>query len=114
MPTGIELSAGIVVGAAKPIDAKFGPYSSTSAALADIGPAIRYKGLTIGIQIGSVLVEYWFRDGTTDVDFVEKNTTSLSPTPPASAPDGAQWVDPASLRAFIRYGGVWAEIQPAT
>lgn len=40
--------------------------------------------------------------------------TSLSPTPPATAPDGAQWVDPASLRAFIRYGGVWAEIQPAT
>ena len=74
MPTGIELSAGIVVGAAKPIDAKFGPYASTAAALADIGPALRYKGLTIGIESGSAVVEYWFRDGTTNADFVEKIT----------------------------------------
>jgi hypothetical protein len=74
MPTGIELSAGIVVGAAKPIDAKFGPYASTAAALADIGPAVRYKGLTIGIESGSAVVEYWFRDGTTNADFVEKIT----------------------------------------
>jgi hypothetical protein len=74
MPTGIELSAGIVVGAAKPIDAKYGPYASTAAALADIGPALRYKGLTIGIESGSAVVEYWFRDGTTNADFVEKIT----------------------------------------
>ena len=74
MPTGIELSAGIVVGAAKPIDAKFGPYASTAAALADITSALRYKGLTIGIESGSAVVEYWFRDGTTNADFVEKIT----------------------------------------
>ena len=74
MPTGIELSAGIVVGAAKPIDAKFGPYASTAAALADIGPALRYKGLTIGIESGTAVIEYWFRDGTTNADFVEKIT----------------------------------------
>ncbi|MFZ9964802.1 MAG: hypothetical protein ACO3GO_06295, partial [Terrimicrobiaceae bacterium] len=74
MPAGIELSAGIVVGAAKPIDAKFGPYASTTAALADIGPALRYKGLTIGIESGSAVVEYWFRDGITDADFIEKIT----------------------------------------
>jgi hypothetical protein len=74
MPTGIELSAGIVVGAAKPIDAKYGPYASTAAALADIGPALRYKGLTIGIESGSAVVEYWFRDGTANADFVEKIT----------------------------------------
>jgi hypothetical protein len=74
MPAGIELSAGIVVGAAKPIDAKYGPYASTAAALADIGPALRYKGLTIGIESGSAVVEYWFRDGTANADFVEKIT----------------------------------------
>jgi hypothetical protein len=74
MPTGIELSAGIVVGAAKPIDAKYGPYASTAAALADITTALRYKGLTIGIESGSAVVEYWFRDGVTDPDFVEKIT----------------------------------------
>jgi hypothetical protein len=80
MPAGIELSAGIVVGVAKPIDAKFGPYASTAAALADIGPALRYKGLTIGIESGTAVVEYWFRDGTTDPDFVEK----VPPLPPIS------------------------------
>jgi hypothetical protein len=74
MPTGIELSAGIVVGAAKPIDAKFGPYASTAAALADITSALRYKGLTIGIESGSAVVEYWFRDGIANADFVEKIT----------------------------------------
>jgi hypothetical protein len=74
MPTGIELSAGIVVGAARPIDAKFGPYANTASALADIGPALRYKGLTIGIESGSAVVEYWFRDGTANADFVEKIT----------------------------------------
>jgi hypothetical protein len=74
MPTGIELSAGIVVGAARPIDAKFGPYASTATALADIGPALRYKGLTIGIESGTAVIEYWFRDGITNADFVEKIT----------------------------------------
>ena len=36
--------------------------------------------------------------------------TSLSTTPPASAPEGAQWVDPATLRPYIRYAGAWAEL----
>jgi len=72
MPTGIELSAGIVVGAAKPIDAKFGPYASTAAALSDVGLALRYKGLTIGIETGGTVIEYWFRNGITNADFVEK------------------------------------------
>lgn len=76
MPTGIELSAGIVVGAAKPIDAKFGPYATTAAALADIPAALRYKGLTTGIETGGQVAEYWFRGGTADSDFVLKNPTS--------------------------------------
>lgn len=76
MPTGIELSAGIVVGAAKPIDAKFGPYATTAAALADIPAALRYKGLTVGIETSGQVAEYWFRGGTADADFVLKNPTS--------------------------------------
>ena len=72
--TGIELSAGIVVGANKPVDAKFGPYASTAAALADIGTTLRYKGLTVGIETGGQVVEYWFRDGVANADLVEKIT----------------------------------------
>jgi hypothetical protein len=83
MPTGIELSAGIVVGAAKPIDAKYGPYASTAAALADIPAATRYKGLTVGVETSGAVTEYWFRDGTADANFVEKTTAS------GGVPEGA-------------------------
>ena len=72
--TGIELSAGIVVGANKPVDAKFGPYASTAATLADTAPTLRYKGLTVGIETGGQVTEYWFRDGVTNSDLVEKIT----------------------------------------
>jgi hypothetical protein len=76
MPTGIELSAGVVVGAARPLDAKYGPYATTTAALADIPAATRYKGLTVGIESSGAVTEYWFRDGVADANFVEKTTAS--------------------------------------
>lgn len=71
--SGIELSAGIVVGANKPVDAKYGPYATTAAALADIGSTLRFKGLTVGIEVSGSVVDYWFRDGITNSDLVEKN-----------------------------------------
>ena len=102
--TGIELSAGIVVGANKPVDAKFGPYASTAAALADIGLTLRYKGLTVGIETGGQVTEYWFRDGVTNSDLVEKitpleaeNIIGLSDFIIASAPG-------LSINSTIRYG----------
>ena len=72
--TGIELSAGIVVGSNKPVDAKFGPYSSTSSALLDIGSTLRYQGLTIGIENAGQIIEYWFRDGISDLNLIPKTT----------------------------------------
>jgi hypothetical protein len=72
--SGIELSAGIVVGVNKPVDAKFGPYASTAAALAALPDNLRYLGLSVGI-LGSngVIAEYWFRDGTDNESLVEKD-----------------------------------------
>ena len=75
MPTGIEVSAGIVVGANKPVEAKYGPYASTAAALSDIGSTLRYKGLTVGIESGGSITEYWFKNGTADSDFIVKTQT---------------------------------------
>ena len=102
--SGIELSAGIVVGANKPVDAKYGPYASTAAALADIGLTLRYKGLTVGIETGGQVTEYWFRDGVTNSDLVEKitpleasNITGLSSFIIASAPG-------LSINTTVRYG----------
>ena len=70
--SGIEISAGIVVGSNKPIDAKFGPYATTAAALADIGATLRYKGLTVGIEENGKVVEYWFGNGILNADLVIK------------------------------------------
>lgn len=75
MPTGIELSAGVVTGTSKPLDAKYGPYATTAAALADVPVALRYQGLTIGVTMADGVVEYWFRTGVADADFVEKKVS---------------------------------------
>lgn len=81
MPTGISLSAGVVVGQSKPLDAKYGPYTSTAAALADIPVSTRYKGLTVGIELNGKITEYWFQEGTADTNFIEK----IGGAPPVTA-----------------------------
>jgi hypothetical protein len=76
MPSGIQLSAGILTGTNKPVDSKFGPYASVSEALADLSAALRYRGLTVGIISGSAIVEYWFSAGVADSDFIVKASGS--------------------------------------
>jgi hypothetical protein len=70
--SGIELSAGIVVGVNKPVDGKYGPYANLAAAKADIGVTLRYLGLTVGITTGGVVEDYWWESGTADADLVAK------------------------------------------
>jgi hypothetical protein len=70
--SGIQLSAGIVVGVNKPVDGKYGPYPDLDTAKADIGVTLRYLGLTVGIETGGVVEEYWWESGTADADLVAK------------------------------------------
>jgi len=70
--SGIQLSAGIVVGVNKPVDGKYGPYPDLATAKADIGVTLRYLGLTVGIETGGVVEEYWWESGTADADLVAK------------------------------------------
>jgi hypothetical protein len=70
--SGIQLSAGIVVGSNTSVDAKFGPYADVATAKSEIGSTLRYKGLTVGILVGGSVVEYWWKDGITDSDLVVK------------------------------------------
>jgi hypothetical protein len=70
--SGIELSAGIVVGVNKPVDGKYGPYADLATAKADIGVTLRYLGLTVGITTGGVVEDYWWESGTADADLVAK------------------------------------------
>lgn len=59
--------------AAKPIDDRYGPYANVAAANAAIPEIFRYKGLTVGI--GTPVEEYWWANGVTDPDLVQKTAT---------------------------------------
>jgi len=70
--SGIELSAGIVVGVSKSVDGKYGPYPDLATAKSEIASNLRYLGLTVGIETGGTVEEYWWESGTADVDLVAK------------------------------------------
>lgn len=70
---GINISQPIVNNAADSeynllpnIDAKYGPYSSTTEALTALAPDARAIGLTVGIKTSTGIVEYWFKNGIGD------------------------------------------------
>lgn len=54
----IILNDNIDTRAPKPTDNRFGPFTTTAAALANIPEYQRYVGLTVGV--GTPIVEYWF------------------------------------------------------
>ena len=70
--SGIQLSAGIVVGSNTSVDAKYGPYADVATAKSEIGLSLRYKGLTVGVLNGGAVEEYWWESGTADGDLVAK------------------------------------------
>jgi hypothetical protein len=70
--SGIELSAGIVVGVSKSVDGKYGPYPDLATAKSEIASNLRYLGLTVGIETSGTVEEYWWESGTADGDLVAK------------------------------------------
>lgn len=76
---GINISQPIVNNAADSeynlfpnIDAKYGPYSSTTEALMALAPNARAIGLTVGIKTSIGITEYWFKNGISDSNLVVK------------------------------------------
>lgn len=76
---GINISQPIVNNAADSeynllpnIDAKYGPYSSTTEALMALAPNTRAIGLTVGIKTSTGITEYWFKNGISDNNLVVK------------------------------------------
>jgi hypothetical protein len=76
---GINISQPIVNNAADSeynllpnIDAKYGPYSSTTEALMSLAPNARAIGLTVGIKTSIGITEYWFKNGISDSNLVFK------------------------------------------
>lgn len=70
----IGIARPILTTNSKPGDYKTGPFSSTSEALTSLPAAVRYKGLTVIIIENNVAVEYWFKNGTSDVDLIKKTS----------------------------------------
>ena len=76
---GINISQSIVNNAADSeynllpnIDAKYGPYSSTTEALMALAQEVRAIGLTVGIKTSTGITEYWFKNGISDNNLVVK------------------------------------------
>lgn len=76
---GINISQPIVNNAADSnynllpnIDAKYGPYSSTTEALMALAQEVRAIGLTVGIKTSIGITEYWFKNGISDNNLVVK------------------------------------------
>ena len=72
--TGIELSAGIVVGVSDPLDIKYGPYADIATAKSEVASNLRHKGLTVGVIEAGSVVEYWWKDNITDLGLVQKTS----------------------------------------
>ena len=71
--SGIQFSGPILVGLNQPVDVKYGPYTTTTAALTEIPLTLRHIGLTVGIDDATDgLKEYWFKAGTADLNLVLK------------------------------------------
>jgi len=58
----------------KRLDSREGPYANTAAAIAAIPEIFRVKSLTVYIENGSDIDEYWWESGTADVDLVAKTS----------------------------------------
>ena len=56
----------------KPLDDRYGPFTSTTLAQLVVSGTVRHTGLTLGIYSGSSVVEYWYRTGITNSDLVIK------------------------------------------
>lgn len=73
----IQLNDNIAVQAPYPTDSRYGTYADVATALSAIVESVRYIGLTAGVMVNGSAVEYWFKDGILDANFVIK-TVDLS------------------------------------
>ena len=95
--TGIELASSILITTVSPVDVKYGPFSAAdiaackALAIQEVSSNFRYVGLTIGLipaNLGTSVIEYWFKDGVADVNFVLKSSgTSVTANPTLQAGD---------------------------
>ena len=74
-------------------DNLFGPYADEDTANSTVTGDDRYQGLTVGIDDGSGLVEYWWKDGTGNDDL----------EPKTAAVDTSSFIESQPLSNSINY-----------
>jgi len=74
----ILLNDNLNVQAPRAVDNRYGPHANVSNVHADVTPAIRYQGLTVGVNTANGIVEYWFASNTTNAGLVLKTVDSAS------------------------------------
>jgi hypothetical protein len=84
----ILLNDNLDIAVNKPTDSRYGPHTSTAAALSAIPSIKRYKGLTVGILSAGVVEDYWFRDDILDASLIAKTAGSGSGGTNATALQG--------------------------
>jgi hypothetical protein len=52
----------------------YGPHADLATAKSTVPSSVRAQGLTVGVIEATGVVEYWWKDGVTDVDLVEKTS----------------------------------------
>jgi hypothetical protein len=77
----IILNDNLKINAGKPTDSKYlnasnAAYSATTEVLSTITLAERHQGLTVLVESGSSNIEYWFKEGITNGDLIEKKFAS--------------------------------------
>jgi len=73
----LQRNDNFTIAAPKSIDTRYGVHASTIAANAAVVQAFRYQGLTVGIDVSGSVVEYWYRDGISDGDLIEKTSSGI-------------------------------------
>lgn len=91
----IILSDNINYRAPKHADARYGPWTGITHANDNVLGLQRVIGLTVGIQSGNTLTEYWYYSGVTDSDLVFKSAGGAGGTG-SSGTSGTSGVDGTS------------------
>lgn len=73
----ILLNDNLDIAAVKPVDSRYGTYTSVLEANAAIPAIKRYRGLTVGVIAEGILSEYWYNNGIADSDLIIKSNAGI-------------------------------------
>ena len=90
----------------------YGPYISVSAAHAALSEdQLNVIGMTVGIQTGNTIEEYWYQGGTTEQDLVKKQSSDIEANPSGSATEILESIGINGVKYSIKESEEYDETQ---